>query len=231
MRIEPENANVSLVMRGHFNPSIFTPQWFAWHGLLPEKVVDVADLKIAHPEIAMFGADWLNLIVQPDRLAISTTQSPFVRLHDLAVRIFREHLPHTPLAILGINREVHFAVQNFAECHKLCNLLAPVAPWGDWGEKLTPGEKRGGMTSLTMTQWNPEGRPPGGAINVTVKPLNLDGQGRFGISVSVNDHYTVEKTNSEMANREIVALLEENFDESLRRADQIIDHIMALTRR
>ena len=34
-----------------------------------------------------------------------------------------------------------------------------------------------------------------------------------------------------MANREIVALLEKNFDESLRRADQIIDHIMSLTRR
>ena len=227
MRIEPENAGVSLVMLGHFNPSIFTPQWFAWQGLLPEKVVDVADLKIAHPEIAMFNADWLNLIVQPDRLTISTTQSPFIRLHDLAVRIFREHLPHTPLAILGINREVHFAVQNFAECHKLSNLLAPVEPWGDWGEKL----KRGGMTSLTMTQLNPEGRPPGGAINVTVGPSNREGQGRFGISVRVNDHYTIENSNSEMANREIVALLEENFDESLRRADQIIDHIMALTRR
>ena len=227
MRIEPENANVSLVMLGHFNPSIFTPQWFAWHGILPEKVVNIADLKIAHPQITMFGADWLNLIVQPERFAISTTQSPFVRLQDLAVRIFREHLPHTPLAVLGINREVHFSVQNFAECNKLSRLLAPVEPWGDWGEKL----KLGGMTSLTMTQLNLEGRPPGGAINVTVEPLNRGGQGRFGISVRVNDHYTIENLDSQMANREIVALLEKNFDESLRRADQIIDHIMSLTRR
>ena len=34
-----------------------------------------------------------------------------------------------------------------------------------------------------------------------------------------------------MGTSNIVELLEENFDESLRCADQIIDHIMSLTRR
>ena len=87
------------------------------------------------------------------------------------------------------------------------------------------------MTSLTMRQVNPEGRPPGGQINVTVEPSNRIGQGRLGVYARVNDHYTIENVESQMGTSNIVELLEENFDESLRRADQIIDHIMSLTRR
>ena len=37
MRIEPEISGVSVVLLGDFNPAIFTPAWFALHGLLPEE--------------------------------------------------------------------------------------------------------------------------------------------------------------------------------------------------
>ena len=231
MRIEPEIAGVSLVMLGHFNPAIFTPAWFGWNELLPEKTVKIADTKIVHPEIAIFEADWLNLHVQPESFKINTPQAPYVRLRDLAVRIFREHLLHTPLNAMGINREVHFSVRSFDERDRLGRLLAPVEPWGDWGQKLEPDGRHVGMTSLTMRQVNPEGRPPGGQINVTVEPSNRIGQGRLGVYARVNDHYTIENVESQMGTSNIVELLEENFDESLRRADQIIDHIMSLTRR
>ena len=231
MRIEPEIAGVSLVMLGHFNPAIFTPAWFGWNELLPEKTVKIADTKIVHPEIAIFEADWLNLHVQPESFKINTPQAPYVRLRDLAVRIFREHLLHTPLNAMGINREVHFSVRSFDERDRLGRLLAPVEPWGDWGQKLEPDGRHVGMTSLTMRQVNPEGRPPGEQINVTVEPSNRIGQGRLGVYARVNDHYTIENVESQMGTSNIVELLEENFDESLRRADQIIDHIMSLTRR
>ena len=229
MRIEPEIAEVSLVMLGHFNPAIFTPAWFGWNELLPEKTVKIADTKIVHPEIAIFEADWLNLHVQPESFRINTTQAPYVRLRDLAVRIFRENLPHIPLKAMGINREVHFSVRSFDERDRLGRLLAPVEPWGDWGQKLEPDGEHGGMASLTMRQVNPEGRPLGGQINVTVEPSNRIGQGRLGVYVRVNDHYTIENVESQMGTSKIVTLLEENFDESLRRADKIIDHIMSLT--
>ena len=85
------------------------------------------------------------------------------------------------------------------------------------------------MTSLTMRQVNPDGRPLGGQINVTVEPSSRIGQGRLGVYVRVNDHYTIENVESQMGTSKIVALLEENFDESLLRADKIIDHIMSLT--
>ena len=229
MKIEPEIAGVSLVMLGHFNPAIFTPAWFGWNELLHEKTVKIADVKIVHPQIAIFEADWLNLHVQPESFQINTAQPPCVRLLDLAVRIFRENLPHTPLSAMGINREVHFSVRSFEERDRLGRLLAPVEPWGDWGQKLEPDGEHGGMSSLTMRQVNPDGRPPGGQINVTVEPSSRIGQGRLGVRVLVNDHYTIENAESQMGTNNIVALLDENFDESLRRADQIIDHIMSLT--
>lgn len=231
MRIEPEITGVSLVMLGHFNPAIFTPAWFGWHGLLSERTAEIADTKIIHPQIAMFNADWLNLHVQPESFLINTTQAPFIRLRDLAIRIFREHLPHMPLKVLGINREVHFPLRSFGEQNRLGRLLAPIEPWGDWGKKLESDEEQGGMTSLTMTQINPEGRPLGGRVNVVVQPSNQIGRGRPGVYVQVNDHYIIENVESQMGTREIVMLLEDNFDESLRCADQIIDHIMSLTRR
>ena len=144
-------------MLGNFNPSIFTPAWFGWHDLLPEKTVEAADLKIAQPQITAFSADWLELNTVIDRFSISTTQPPFVRLRDLGIRIFRERLPHTPVHSMGINRQVHFLVNSFAERDRVGRLLAPIEPWGDWGEQLDPDGRHGGMTSLTMTQVNIEG--------------------------------------------------------------------------
>ncbi len=231
MRIEPEIAGVSVVMIGNFNPSIFTPAWFGWHGLISEKMVDTANTKIVHPQISDFNVDWLHIQVVPERFLINTTQAPYIRVQDLAIRIFREHLPHTPLDTMGINREVHFLVESFDERDQLGRLLAPTDPWGEWGKKLEPDGSHGGVTSITMRQVDPKGRPPGGQINVTVEPSNRIGQGHLGVYVRVNDHYTIENVESEIGTSKIVELLEENFDESLRRADQIIDHIMSLTRR
>ena len=45
MRIDPEISGVGIVVLGSFNPAIFTPAWFALHGLLPKSVADSADLK------------------------------------------------------------------------------------------------------------------------------------------------------------------------------------------
>lgn len=229
MRIEPEIAGVSLVMLGHFNPLIFSHSWFGWHGLLPEEIVNNARVQIAHPDITKFNADWLNLQVDRERFIINTVQAPYVRLQDLAVRIFRDQLPHTPLKVLGINREIHFSVKKFEERDRLGRALAPVEPWGEWGKKLEPDGKHGGMTTLNMRQLNPEGRTAGGQINVTVEPSNKVGDGLLGVYVRVNDHYVIKNTESQTATSEIVKLLEDNFAGSLQRANKIIDHLMSLT--
>lgn len=228
MRIAPEITGASLVLLGNFNPSIFTPAWFGWHGLLPEATVEVADLKLAQNQITAFHADWLDFQTVPERLSLSTTQEPFIRLQDLGTRIFAERLPHTPIHSMGINRQVHFLVASLEERDRIGRHLAPVEPWGDWANDLQPDGQHGGMTSITMTQVNIDGRPPGDQLNVTVQPSNRVGEDTTGVFVEVNDHYTVEDPEARTATKEVMAILQASFDASIIRAEHIIDNIMSL---
>lgn len=232
MRIEPEFSSASVVMLGSFNPAIFTPAWFVLHNLLPEGVEARADLQVAHVQVTRFTADWLRLDVVNDRFAVATREAPYVRLRDLAVRTFKEFLPHNPLRAFGINREVHFPARGAAERDRLGRALAPVEPWGAVGRDLGLDGKDGGMASLTMSQPRPQGRPVGGRISVKVEP-SIRVTDRRGVYVSINDHYTLGKDESaaeadEANTARLIKMLERNFDDSLTRADGIIDHLMSL---
>ena len=227
MRIEPDISSVNIIFLGTFNPAIFTPAWFVLHELLPKNIADNADLQIANPWGTAFTADWLNLRVETERFSIETSQAPHIRIRDLAVRIFKEHLFHTPLKAFGINRDIHFQVKNLAERDRIGRKLAPVKPWGAWGQKLGSDGRQGGMTSLTMTQINPEGRPTGGQINVRVEPSRRVGGEQKGVYVSVNDHYVINDTDAGTSEY-LMGLLENNFEVSLRHSDDIVEHIMSL---
>ena len=178
VRIEPEISGVAVVLLGDFNPAIFTPAWFAMHGLLPKAAADSADLQVAHRQVTAFSTDWLRLQVTSDRFAADTAQAPHIRVRDLVMRVFKEHLTHTPTRVMGINRTVHFRVGSLAERDRIGRALAPVEPWGRWGVELGLDGEHGGMTSLIMSQIRPEGRPPGGRINVKVEPSSRIGDGR-----------------------------------------------------
>ena len=135
MRIEPEIAGVSLVMLGHFNPAIFTPAWFGWNELLPEKTVE--DCRCENRPILKSRysrQDWLNLHVQPESFQNQHDSSPPMFACGTWLSEFSEKtflIP--PLAAMGINREVHFSVRSFDERDRLGRLLAPVEPWGALG--------------------------------------------------------------------------------------------------
>lgn len=228
MRIEPELGGVNVVVLGDFNPAVFTPAWFALHDLLPKNVADNADLKVAHPRVAAFDADWLSLKVTGDRFAATTSQAPWVRVRDLVVRVFKEQLVHTPLRACGVNREVHFRLRSAEERDRIGKTLAPTAPWGASGRGLRLDSEGGGMTSLTMSQLRPEGRAAGDEINVTVEPSVRIPDG-MGVYVRVNDHYTIDDAVSGTAER-LMMLFGENFDGAVKRAEEIIDHIMSLAK-
>lgn len=227
MRIEPALSGVDVVFLGQFNPAILTPAWFAMHELLPCDV-DFATLLAAHPDVTAFSADWLRLHVTKDQFRIHTSQSPHVRLCDLALRVFGEHLHHTPLNALGINRQVHFRVRNMAERDRIVRTLAPVAPWGSWAGALGSDGDHGGPTSLTMTQVSPNDRPEGDRINVTVEPSAFVGNDRTGVYVRVNDHF-VRPHDDGAGTRQLTALLKKHFESSIRFSDEIIDHVMSLS--
>ena len=227
MRIEPEISRVSVVALGQFNPSIFVPAWFVLHDILPKAAEMNARLQIAHEQVTAFSTDWFHLEVTTNRFQVETQQAPYIRLRDLVVRVFREHLHHTPLNALGINRIVHFRVSSMAARDRIGRTLAPVEPWGVWSHDLGSDGEHGGMTSLTMSQVDPEGRPKGGRTNVTVEPSNRIGQGRAGVHVRVNDHYAIEDSGPGALAR-LMELFEDNFEGSLRRSDDLIDHVMSL---
>ena len=227
MRIEPEISGVNIILVGKFNPAIFTPAWFTLHNLLPKGTEEGAQLQVAHQQLTAFSIDWLRLEVTPDRFRAETSQAPHVRLLDLILRVFKETLPETPLMAFGINRDVHFQVQSLTARDRIGRTLAPVEPWGPWKDALGLNGTQGGITSLTMSQIDPHGRPKGGNINVKVEPSNRIGLGGTGVYVGVNDHYVGGEANPESATR-LVGLLEENFEASLRRSDGIVDHIMSL---
>ena len=227
MRITPGIDGASIILLGNFNPAIFTPAWFALHDLLPESVATDAELTIAHEGVTQFNTDWLHLNVTTGRFLAETVKAPHIRVHDLVVRVFREYLHHTPLTAFGINRDVHFQVWSLAARDKLGRILVPVEPWGAWRDELGLDGEHGGMSSLTMSQVNPEGRPADDRINVKVEPSTRIGEGRTGVYVGVNDHYTFANTGPGAAGHSMETL-ERNFEASLSRGESIIDHVMSL---
>lgn len=229
MEIEPEKSGVTIVLVGSLNPKIFSPDWFARHGLLPGDVADAAKVEVVHQEITVFRTDWFSLRVEGTRFIATTQQAPYCRLSDLLVRTFREFLPHTPIGRLGINRYVHFDVGSFENRDRIGTLLAPKGPWGEWGPLVAAGEgkERGGMTSLTMEQRSLDDRPKG-YIRAKIEP-SIEIKDRVsGIFMEVNDHFQVEDEEKVVGCEEIINLLEGRFDDSIMRSEWIIDKIMKL---
>ena len=227
MRITPEISGVSIGLVGEFKPAIFTPAWFTMQGLLSKGTEESAQLQVGHQQLMAFSTEWLRLEVTPDRFLAETLQAPHIQLLDFIVRVFKEHLHQSPLVALGINRQVHFQVKSLAARDRIGRTLAPVEPWGTWKDALGLDARHGGMTSLTMSQRKPEGRPEGGSINVKVEPSNRIGQGATGVYVAVNDHYASDESELGSAGR-LIGTLEDNFVTSLVRSEGIIDHIMSL---
>lgn len=227
MRIEPEISGISVVFLGSFNPAIFTPAWFALYDLLPVQAADNAELEVAHPGLTVFSTEWLQIQVTTDRFEASIQRDPYIRLRDLLLRVFMELLHHTPLTAFGINRHVHFRVKSPHDRDRIGGLLAPVEPWGRCKDRLGLDSEYGGMTSLTVSQFRPEGRPPGGQTNVTVEPSKQIADGRSGIYVRVNDHYAIG-SNDINGREQLMSFLENGFELSIKHSDDIIDHIMSL---
>jgi len=229
MRIEPENNSVSIVLIGDLNPAIFHPSWFVANNLLSKDDIESAEVEIIFKSIAVFKVgDWLRVQVEPNRFVAETTEPPFVRLHDLVVRTFREALIHTPIFKMGINRRVHFSVGDEESRNKIGKKLAPQEAWGEWASCINgkKDNKHGGMVSLSMRETGLNDRKTG-HIQAKVEPSRLI-KNEAGIFVEINDHYEISKDDSLAGATPIIDILGEQFDVSLRRSEWIIDQIMAL---
>ena len=80
-----------------------------------------------------------------------------------------------------------------------------------------------------MSQFAPDGRDPGGQINVRVEPSARVGSGRTGVFVSVNDHFAGDRATPEVADS-LMEVLGREFNPSLERSEGIVDQIMPLAK-
>jgi len=226
MRIQPETSATSIVLIGNFNPVIFHPDWFKRMEILPEDLVDAAEIVVIHPEITSFRADWLELKVEQGSFSVTTSEAPWIRLSDLVVRTFKEFLSHTPIKKMGINREIHFSTPSEEVRNAVGARLAPHEPWGEWAEHIEKrdGKIHGGMRTLVMEQSvRDDGLP--GYIRTKVEPSNRITNGIF---MQVNDHYQVENLEDPIGSGELIDNLESSFERSITRSEWIADQVMHL---
>ena len=64
------------MLLGSLNPAIFSPAWFAMHGLLSQDLADNANVNVVSPQVTEFQAERLDLTVTQERLVCGTTQEP-----------------------------------------------------------------------------------------------------------------------------------------------------------
>lgn len=130
---------------------------------------------------------------------------------------------------MGINRLVHFSVGSEETRNKIGKKLAPQDAWGEWAgsiAKNTESKKHGGMVSLSMQQLDLDDREIG-HIRAKVEPSSRIRNGA-GIFMEINDHYEILENDSLTGSIPMMNILEEQFDNSIKTSEWIIDQIMAL---
>jgi len=228
MRIEPEISSVIIVLVGSFNPPIFHPEWFARNGLISDIEKEAAEIELIHRALTLVRIEWLSIQVEPQRFIVETREAPFIRLSDFVVKAFKECLNHTPIGMMGINRSVHFSVSDENTRNRIGKKLAPQEPWGEWAAAIEGKsiEKRGGMTSLVMEQRELDDRKKG-HIRAKLEP-STEIKNYSGIFMEINDHYESENPLQSQGSEEMIAILEQQFEISIKRSEWIIDQIMSL---
>ncbi len=211
---KPEIEGVGIVLVGSFNPRIFQPAWFAAENLIREEEEQAAKIELIHHQVAIFSLDWLHLQVTDEQFVVTTTQSSFYEpLRDLVLGTFRL-LRHTPVRMMGLNRDCHFRMPSEEVYHAFGHRLTPKEPWA--GILKEPG-----MRSLTMEGVRPDNLK--GYIRVRVEPSVRVHPGVF---ININDHYEVKDAATARGCDEIIDILDREWKSSLDRSAEIVSLLL-----
>lgn len=222
MSPNPEVSGTSVVMLGHFNPLIFRPEWFAKKEIITQADADAAEIGVVHPEIVAFGIKpWIKLSVEQQKFSAGVVQDPNIKLFDFIVKCF-SNLPETPVAKLGINRELHFNLETEERWHALGDILAPKEPWGDF-LMSSDHKRKGGLLSIVMQQ-KPRDDGFNGQFMLKAEPSSLM---RYGIFFQFNDHYDLTEDDTLTDARVAIEILKKQWEPSLSKAESIISSILA----
>ena len=220
MRPSLDITDASIVLIGKFDPALITPGWLAYHSIIDESEAKLSEVTISHPDVTQFDIEWAKIYADKNRLQISTTQSPHIRISDLFIKLLTELLPGTPVWTAGINLSQHYRLDKDQQ-DRFGELLAPRANWGAWGQHtLNKGPKKtSGLTSICLRQGADLEDRKDGYIDVRIEPSQLLKNG--GIHIHINDHYNFGTAESTQDNSEAIKLLDRHFEESLQRSELI----------
>lgn len=181
---------LTIVIRGAFNPAIFTPSWFRDQDLIGVTESEAQTIELITREVAVFSMGWLQCHATADALQLSTEEpEEFERLRDVAIGVLRI-LSHTPLSALGINRDFHTTMKSIDQWHAIGDAIVPKDIWEE--DLLLPG-----MRSATL--WGRRSDGYTGHFQVQVEPsVKLP----LSVFVATNDHFALTTENREIKSRE-----------------------------
>jgi hypothetical protein len=168
---------VSIVVRGVFNPVLFTPAWFREAELIGADELEDSEITIISPDNTTFRVAWLEVTASQDHIQLQTTAVEEVqRLRDAAIGVLRT-LEGYPANALGINRDMHTRYASPDALHRVGDAIAPKQLWEDVLEFA-------GMRSVVM--WGARMDTWSGQTNVRVEPSMIV---QPGVYISVNEHF------------------------------------------
>jgi len=239
-----ESSKTEVVLVGRFAPDELHPKKLLEAKVLTEAEVQRATINALLPgQIVDFALDWVTVQVVAQRTAFVSSQAPYVRIADLALKTVREIMRAPAITMLGINREFNFTFTSTEARDTFGSRLAPPEAWGAWGKsvrnefsnQLNSG-KHGGLIAIQMRQAAPDDREAGW-IDVTVGSSS-NAASPLGVVVRVNDHYqTSESADPQSLSKDgheasrtsrLLDALFNSFDESVHRSDAIAHELVML---
>lgn len=172
---------LSIVLLGAFNPTIFQPMWFASQDLLRGSEAEKAKIEIVHQDVSIFSAEWLVIQVTRDRFSAATRADAYKsHLRDLVLGVFAR-LSHTPTHQMGINVTTRIRFREEKDWHSFGHFVVPKSPWHGVLE-------RPGMSSVHVRGERTDGNA--GHFLISIDP---DFQTRTDVLLRVNDHFELPK--------------------------------------
>ncbi len=203
--------NISIVLVGHFNPSIINPSWLALKKLIRISEAENANLKVSHPEISDFSLSYVNIQVTKEKfIFVCDNESDFDITRDLAVSIFRI-LNETPINGIGLNHMLHFSLKNEDEYIKFGDWLAPHEIWKDILNKPR-------LIELKIVEPIDSGKPERSQVTITPS----DKINPFGVRLLLNYHIELTNNSDLSAN----SVITEYWDKSSKKSIEIYSHVL-----
>lgn len=227
MKFETTTDQASIVLLGAFNPKIFHPTWLALHDLISPEQADDAEINIVHTDITQFAAAYMSFEIHTSRFLVRCDTIHKDVISDLVLTAFRDHLPHTPVWSVGINRKISYSCGSESARNELGIRLAPRGPWGSWGQEIdrSVGDEasHGGMMRLVMRQ---QPRPDGlaGHIQAELRPDPTEGS---RVVVDINNHFKIGTAEETIGCHDAMEVLIERWQPSMENAEYIVDGLMA----